>query len=219
MGKRRKETEERRTEGVSSDGRAAVRTKRVRAVPGKEATGKGKLRSWFRANRRDIRFLLVFGCCMGLYYICTLTPPVKRGFFPAYLRWNAVASGAMLRLAGEELTVQDASIVSGSGPSIQVERGCDAVEPSALFVSAVLASPVPWLSRLVAAGVGTLLLMVLNLIRVASLFWFRVHHPSVFDTMHLDVWQALFIFLAILLWAIWASRESRRLAVQPNVHK
>jgi len=28
--------------------------------------------------------------------------------------------------------------------------------------------------------------------------------------MHLDVWQSLFIFLAILLWAVWATWERSR---------
>jgi exosortase/archaeosortase family protein len=146
---------------------------------------------------------------MAVYYLATLTSPVKDGFFPVYLRINAQASGALLRAFGEDVKVLDQSITSPNGSSIQVERGCDAVEPSALFVAAVLASPVPLLSRLSAALVGTLLLMAINLIRVASLFWVRVYYPSAFETMHLDVWQALFIFLAIVLWAIWASRMSR----------
>ena len=218
MGKKRKGVDRRPAGGESGDSAARVCRGGASSSRGGGFAGRGRAASWIRANWRDIRFLLVFAGCMGLYYLCTLTPPVKRGFFPAYLRWNAVASAAVLRLVGEDLTVDNTSIVSTSGASIQVERGCDAVEPSALFVSAVLASPVPWVSRFLAAAAGTVLLMVLNLIRVASLFWFRVYFPRAFETMHLDVWQALFIFLAIALWAIWASRESRRLAVQPNVH-
>ena len=145
------------------------------------------------------------------------TTTVKQGFFPAYLRLNAAASAAILRVVGQDVTVRDKSIVSTAGPAIEVERGCDAVEPSALFVSAVLASPVSWLSRLPAAAAGTLVLMVLNLIRVASLFLVKVYYPGAFDTMHLDVWQALFIFMAIVFWAVWASRVSRRRVARPDV--
>ena len=173
--------------------------------------------SWLRANASDLRFLLTFAICMAVYYLATLTPPVKQGFFPAYLRLNAAASAAILRVVGQDVTVRDKSIVSTAGPAIEVERGCDAVEPSALFVSAVLASPVSWLSRLSAAAAGTLVLMVLNLIRVASLFLVKVYYPGAFDTMHLDVWQALFIFMAIVFWAVWASRVSRRRVARPDV--
>jgi len=153
---------------------------------------------------------------MGIYYLATLTGPIKDGFFPAYLRLNARVSGAMLRMMGEDVSVRDQSMISAEGPAIEIERGCDAVEPSALFVSAVLASPVPLLSRLSAALAGTLLLMILNFVRVISLFLVRVYYPKAFETMHLDVWQALFILLAIMIWAIWASRMSRKRAAQAD---
>ena len=84
------------------------------------------------------------------------------------------------------------------------------MEPAALFISAVLASPVSWGSRLLAAVVGTALLLTINLIRIISLFLCAVHWRSAFDVMHLDVWQALFIFLAIFLWAIWAAWAVKR---------
>ena len=58
--------------------------------------------------------------------------------------------------------------------------------------------------------------MVLNLVRVISLFLVRIYSPKAFETMHLDVWQALFIFLAIVLWAVWASRMSRKRMLQPD---
>jgi len=173
--------------------------------------------SWFRTNWVDIRFLLVFAACMGLYYVLTLTPPIRQGFFPAYLKLNASVCGTILHLMGEDVSVQDKAIVSASGPSIQLERGCDAVEPSALFVSAVLASPVALLPRLAAAAGGVLVLGLLNLVRVVSLFLVRLHFPAAFDAVHLDVWQALFIFLAIALWALWASRVAHRRVVQSHV--
>jgi exosortase H (IPTLxxWG-CTERM-specific) len=177
--------------------------------------GKGRgrsrgFRAWYEANRRDIRFLVVFGICLVVYYVATLTPPVKDWFFPKYLRANAVASGAILRATGQDVTVEGNSLVSAGGSAIQIERGCDAVEPSALVVAAVVASPVAWSSRLLAAVAGTLALMVLNLVRVLSLYLIRVHYPAVFETMHLDVWQVLFIIMALALWAVWASRAARR---------
>ena len=214
MGKRRKSTGRPAKAPPASDSSLRVDgLDRAGRAGGRGPTG---LRKWVEANRRDLRFLLVFGLCMGLYYVSTLTSPVKEGFFPAYLRLNAGASAAVLRAFGQEAAARDQSIISPSGPSIELERGCDAVEPSALFVSAVLASPVPLVARLSAALAGTFLLMMLNLLRIISLFLVRMYWPEAFDTMHLDVWQALFIFLAILLWAMWASHMARKRTVQPD---
>ena len=167
-------------------------------------------------HRSDLRFLFLFGFWLGLYYLLTLTPPVKNGFFPAYLRLNAAVSGSILQTFGVEVTVRDQSMSSPAGSSIQVARGCDAVAPSALFVAAVLASPVPWLSRLFAVVAGTSALMFLNLLRIISLFLTHLYWPKAFDIMHLDVWQALFIFLAVVFWAMWATRVSRHRGTQAD---
>ncbi len=147
---------------------------------------------------------------MAIYYIASTTSIMKDRFFPWYLDANARASVAVLDTCGYPgVSQQGKSVVSPRG-SITVERGCDAIEPSALFVSAVLASPVTIGSKLLAAVVGTVLLLSINLIRIISLFLCAAHWKSAFDIMHLDVWQALFILLAILLWALWAAWAVKR---------
>lgn len=180
------------------------------AVKEESTPAPSPFKAWVRHNRSDLRFLLIFSSCLIVYYLATLTTPVRDGFFPAYLRWNASVSGTILKTIGQDVTVEEKAIRKVGGTSIQVERGCDAIAPSALFVSAVLASPVAWLSRISAAVVGSLALMLLNLVRVSSLFLIRVYYPEAFEVMHLDVWQALFIFMALLFWALWASRASKK---------
>lgn len=151
---------------------------------------------------------------MGTYYASSTTSVVKDRFFPWYLTWSAEVSGAVLRTFGSPVETSGKSLISkrenAPKAAISVERGCDAVEPSALFVSAVMASPVPFLRRLSAAFLGTMILMVLNLIRIMSLFLTAVFWREAFDVMHLDVWQAGFIFFALVMWGVWAAWESRR---------
>jgi len=209
--KRHKRGQERLGPGASSegpgDGDATRDTTGVRGSAQKQS-GNRPRRSWMATHGRDLRFLVVFGCLMALYYLATTTTFAKETFFPSYLRFNARAAGAILRGCTYDVTVRDARLVEPRF-SVEIGRGCDAVEPSALFVSAVLASPVPLLSRLGAAVVGTFLLMSINLIRVVTLLLTGIYAPRAFDAMHLDVWQALFILLAIVFWAVWASRQAR----------
>jgi exosortase/archaeosortase family protein len=54
-----------------------------------------------------------------------------------------------------------------------------------------------------------LLLLILNLVRIVSLFLIGVYFHRIFDLTHIDVWQALFIFLAVLLWILWLLWETR----------
>lgn len=152
---------------------------------------------------------------MGLYYVATTTATMKDRFFPWYLEFNADASVAVLHTVGYEDVSRNGKSLKSSRGAISVERGCDAVEPTALFAAAVLASPVYFLSKLPAVVLGTLILAVVNIIRIITLFLSAAHWRAAFDILHLDVWQAAFIILALLLWLLWAAwavkRQKRRI--------
>ncbi len=162
-------------------------------------------RMWFRSNRTDLRFLLVFGSVMAVYYVATTTALSKESFFPWYLQKTTQVSGGIMQVLGYSGLTINGNVMSSPNGSITVERGCDAIAPTALFVSAVLASPTPFLLKLPAVLGGVVVLMVLNVIRIITLFLTRMHWPKAFDIMHIDVWQVMFILFAILLWALWAS--------------
>ena len=180
----------------------------ARLVPG--AAPPRRPKTWLETHGRDLRFLGLFILFMAIYYVLSTTSTMRDRFFPWYLEANARASVATLSAFGYPDATRHGTTVSSARGTVTVARGCDAMEPAALFISAVLASPVSWGSRLLAAVVGTALLLAINLIRIISLFLCAVHWKSAFDIMHLDVWQALFIFLAIFLWAIWAAWAVKR---------
>ncbi|MFA7342788.1 MAG: hypothetical protein WC003_00660 [Terrimicrobiaceae bacterium] len=79
---------------------------------------------------------------MGIFYALLLIPAVDRAMYD-YLAANAWISHALLNLFGFG-TVLNQTQISSADFSIVVRRGCDAVEPAALFASAVLAFPAPW---------------------------------------------------------------------------
>ncbi len=172
-------------------------------------------RGWFATHGRDLRFLGLFAFFLLVFYLLTLIPLVRQQVFPGYLRLNAIGAAWLLNFFGENLEVRGNSLVS---PKFQVsiERGCDAIEPSALFCAAVLASPVALLPRLGAVLIGTTFLMLLNFVRVLTLYYTGAYFRPAFDIMHLDVWQALFVFLAIFFWAVWASWQTRKPKADTN---
>lgn len=97
---------------------------------------------------------------------------------------------------------------------MQIIRGCDAIEPVAAFAAAVLASPLPTRAKVPGVLVGALVLVAINQARLVSLFLVGVYFPSVFDFIHLDVWQAALIVLAVCCWAIWVQWAMRRTVSQ-----
>jgi exosortase/archaeosortase family protein len=161
---------------------------------------------------RDLRFLIIFGLLMLGYYFLTTTYVVDQRFVPWYLKATTQAAGGTLHAVGYDAVSVEGNDLVGKKGRITVERGCDAIAPTALFVSAVIASPAAIGSKAVAVLAGVSILMLVNLVRIITLFLTAVHWPAAFDVMHLDVWQAAFIFLAIVLWALWASWAARRRA-------
>lgn len=129
--------------------------------------------------------------------------------FKTYLDWNAGLSGWLLNLFGEDVRVSGASVM-GKNCSLQIKSGCDAIFPSALFVAAVVASPLRFRLKIPGILIGTFVLLSINLVRIISLYYVRLHIPDWFEIMHVDVWQPAFIILALLFWIIWALRATKR---------
>jgi exosortase/archaeosortase family protein len=147
-------------------------------------------------------FLVVFAVFMGLFYVFALFLPFYERHFPYYLGFNARLSGYILAFLGQNITVEGASI-SSPAFSITIARGCDAIEPTALFICAVLAFPERFVKKIWGIITGTLLLAFLNLIRIVTLFLIGVYFHKAFHITHVDVWQAMFIFFAVILWILW----------------
>ena len=179
--------------------------------PGAERKGRasalGRL-ARFGRKRPVLRAVITFALLIGLYYGFVHTPRTQSDIFQPYLRRIALATGGVVSLLGYKASVADTSVTSPAF-SMQIVWGCDAIEPTAAFVCAVLASPVSLWSKIPGILIGALILALVNLLRIVSLFFIGVHFRRALDIMHEDVWQGAFIVFAIVLWAIWVQWATR----------
>ena len=148
------------------------------------------------------KYALKFGALMLLFYALSETPWCQRVFWPANLQANAwVASGILnglrqhICLAGDTIKAENYVFV--------IKRGCDATEPVCLLVSAVIAFSAPLRRKLIGILAGTFLLLGLNQLRVVALFFVGRDHPGLYHTLHLTVFPAVFVVVAISIWAGW----------------
>ncbi len=174
----------------------AGRARQTRSVG--TATPKGP------SHRRPVfRFLFFFAVLLtGFYLVTAFAPFYSRHLVPRHHHLLAEVSGLLLAGLGQKVVTTGASICSAEF-SVSIVSGCDAVEPIALFVCAVLAFPAPVFRKILGMVMGTSLLLVSNLARIVSLFLIGRYSPQVFEVVHVDVWQALFVFFALLLWIVW----------------
>jgi exosortase H (IPTLxxWG-CTERM-specific) len=166
----------------------------------------------FFAKRPVLRFVAIFGLLMAVFYGVFYTPPDQAPGLARVFQWHlsryADASGAMLNLLGYGVTVTGTRIHAPRF-SVEVVRGCDAMEAMAMFVAAILAFPARPKAKLWGILIGLPCLAALNLVRIVSLYVIGLHFHSIFETAHLGVWQTVFILATIVLWFVWAHRATR----------
>jgi len=167
---------------------------------------------WVGSKKPVFVFVGLFVVLMGAFYAITFIPYVNKNVMDTLQEGNTRASAVVLNIFGERAE----AIAPDNNPnsarttlrsprnSVNIAHGCDAIEPIALFVAAVIAFPAPWRTKLPGLLIGTLVLTALNIVRIISLFYVGIWKPTWFNLMHEDVWQPAFIVLSLFFWVVWA---------------
>jgi exosortase/archaeosortase family protein len=167
--------------------------------------------------RRHFVLSFVGGVCLlmsGFYgfYLFAWGDVINTWLLPWNLAMHAQIAAAVLKSLGNEISVYSTSLISPQF-SMQLVHGCDALEPSALFLSCLIAFPAGFRPKLVGSLVGVLCIETTNIVRIVTLFYVGVYLPDQFDRFHLELWQAAFIVLSVaywVTWVMWATRTSNR---------
>lgn len=161
--------------------------------------------SLWQRNRREITFLVLFMVLLGGGFTLVSLNQVNDAVIVPFTAGIARASGAVLDLLGQNVTMQG-TIIRSPRFAVNIKNGCNGVEAMLIFLAAVLAFPAPWRSRLAGLALGILAIQIVNLIRVVALFLTGVYFPKLFDTSHTVIWQTVVILFGVLLWIFWANR-------------
>lgn len=94
---------------------------------------------------------------------------------------------------------------AGNLETFRIDAACTGYAIFWFFVGAVLAFPATWRARAGAIVGGMAVLFGLNVVRIVSLYYVRVHYPQWFDEVHLVIWQSLVVVLVGVFWYGWAS--------------
>lgn len=153
------------------------------------------------------RFVVVFVSVLVAFQFAYYALIVESGPFRSYVDGIGRIAAALLRAAGERVITVGHQLTSSF--TMSVESGCDALQAMAIVVIGVIAFPSTGGRKLLGVLGGVGLLYVLNIVRVASLFWTGVHAPAWFETMHTDIWPTAIVGSAVLAWVVWARWSMR----------
>lgn len=157
------------------------------------------------ARKSAQRFVGIFAALVVLIFFFTSTKFFLKSIFPPYLHLNAGGTARILAALGEDAVANEA-VVSTPRFALEIRRGCDAVDPISVLIAAIFAFPTTLKHQISGVVVGSLWLTLLNMLRIVSLYYVGVHVPAAFDLVHVDIWQPLFLLLAILFWILWVRR-------------
>jgi exosortase/archaeosortase family protein len=153
-----------------------------------------------------LRFALVFSVVASVLLIVYSFPYAEYGiredWFSAFLAMYARMAGAALQLWDANVTVTNAEI--NGRTSLLIAKNCDAMDVNILFASAVLATPVEWSRRVIGLLVGLPALVAVNVLRIVSLYFVRLHWEHSFEFIHAEVWPLAFVVLAVLAFVVWS---------------
>ncbi len=158
-----------------------------------------------------IRVVGTFVLLITVFFsLLTYTPIVKRvdiAWMMAQL--SAWLSWALLRVIGMIVgfPVEIDGTNLGSGEFVvDVSPACSGAVPSIIYLSAVLAFPTGWRSKLIGAAMGLGVIHGVNLLRVVALFIIGLFFHDYFHETHVYIAQALVVAIAIATWLYWAGR-------------
>lgn len=157
-----------------------------------------------------LKFWLGFAGVMLLFYILAVQPFYVENIQEPVSGFFASMTSSILNLFGQGTSANGMDLISPDY-SLSIKKGCDAIAPVMLVVTGILLFPATLKKKLMGIGIGVLALMALNLIRIVSLWFIGLHAPDIFEFMHIEFWQVVFIGLAIgyfFYWLNWATKPT-----------
>jgi exosortase H (IPTLxxWG-CTERM-specific) len=155
--------------------------------------------------------IMIFLTTMVLGGSLLLSAHVQEGLFTWWTLRLTQLSAAALHALGFSVRWNGQVLSATSGSAVLlIGNGCNGAWAHLIFLASVLAYPAAWKEKLLGLAVGEPLLLVLNLVRIVSLFMVGVYAPTMLRAAHVYVWQFLIIGFAMLLLFIWADQVVER---------
>jgi len=178
----------------------------------KNKSGSTTKRAGVPAGNPVLFFVLKFAGLLVLFYFILHSSFFREYFFDKLIGVNAFLASKFLNLFGQATSFSGGTISSGVH-SVSIKQGCDALEPMAMFAAGIISFPASTRTKLKGLLYGILFLFSVNVLRIVSLFIVNRYRPSWFELMHVEIWQALFIILAISCWIFWIVRSRTPVAI------
>jgi exosortase H (IPTLxxWG-CTERM-specific) len=180
---------------------AGHKSKKQKPSPGTKSSG--ALRRLLKANWPLFRIYLFFGVTLLAIFTIIMVKPVYEHVVVPLNGFLAESSAAVIRLFGNTDIICDETSISVPGFGINIAEGCNGIYALAIVIAGIVAFPARWKPKSIGLILAIILIMVLNYIRILTLWYAGLAGSFLFDTMHLYVWDFIIIALGAAFWYFW----------------
>jgi len=167
-----------------------------------------RIKEWAVRNRRIIQFCIIFFAVLfTLHYLYIRYTYSKPLMF--YARIAALTFGALLRVFGVNTSVVG-NILSFNKSMLNIGPECTNLACLMVYFAGVIAYPTSLKNRGLGLLYGTVILYLVNIVRLGLLAIAEKAGGNVFDFIHRFLWPTLFIIFGVIVWVWWIDHVARR---------
>lgn len=111
--------------------------------------------------------------------------------------------------AGIDTLRHGAMLYAPGAFAYEIAAGCTGVLPAAVVVAAILASPGTPARKRWGLAAGVTLVLLVNVVRLAHLFYLGLRSPEAFEQAHRFWWEGVLVATAVAAWLAWSAWEAR----------
>jgi exosortase H (IPTLxxWG-CTERM-specific) len=148
--------------------------------------------------------VLVFCVTALVGFSLEVIPWVDTNLVQPFISGQTLLAGALIHAFGGLAEVTDVIIRHPNNQfAIQIANGCSGIEAAILLAAGVMAYPASWRQRAMGWFAGTTAIMVLNIVRIISLYYIGQYSMQWFDWAHLYAWDVLIMIDGVIVFFLW----------------
>jgi exosortase family protein XrtM len=162
------------------------------------------LHFFFRLYKKELRFLILFlGIFLSIHFLYYLLD--KTAVQNWIISVLTVKPGVALinLLSPQERAFANGTYLISKSVSLAILPGCDGSEGIFILISAILAYSTSIINKLKGLICGILYIYILNIIRIASLYYTAKHYDQYFNIVHGYIGQTFIIVMGCLFFIVW----------------
>lgn len=162
-----------------------------------------RIKIFLKSHKKEARFVFLFIIFFLLLQI--LHYSVRSYTSPLLVhKLNANVSSKVINIItpDEQAFARGHTIGSGNF-AIAIAEGCEGIEGILLIVAALCAFPMGIKQKISGIMLGSMIIYLSNLVRIAVLYYTLKYKPGIFDVTHVYVGQTFIIFVGVLFFITW----------------